>query len=233
MKYTVDEAIFKLDPTIKFGILIGSNIQNSATAKEDEKRLRDAEKKMQDTIQPDQLRELPTISRYREVLSKAQINPNKFPASVEAMFKRVIKGGHLPLINTLVDQCNAISIEQGISLGGHDLSDIHDDLAVRFSKKTDQFLPFGAKEYEHLDDGELIFTSGNIVQTRKWVWRQSELGKITLDSQRVFFQIAGFEGEGSVSLEAAMRDVEKLIIKRLKGDCEGYIVDQKRPSIEF
>ncbi|SET82787.1 B3/4 domain-containing protein, partial [Natronincola peptidivorans] len=41
----------------------------------------------------------------------------------------------MPLINALVDLCNAVSIEQCISLGAHDLKDIHEDLEVRFSRE--------------------------------------------------------------------------------------------------
>ncbi|SET79242.1 B3/4 domain-containing protein [Natronincola peptidivorans] len=95
----------------------------------------------------------------------------------------------MPLINALVDLCNAVSIEQCISLGAHDLKDIHEDLEVRFSREGDIFLPFGAMDYEKVDAGELTFTSGNVVQTRKWIWRQSELGKTTVDSKDIFFSL--------------------------------------------
>jgi|GEM_PF-5463595 len=45
MKYTIDKSIFELNPNIKFGILIGHNIQNSETTLTDEQRLRKAEVK--------------------------------------------------------------------------------------------------------------------------------------------------------------------------------------------
>lgn len=50
-------------------------------------------------------------------------------------------------------------------------------------------MPFGAKEYEIVEARELVFTSGDIVQTRKWIWRQSELGKMRVDTKNVFFQL--------------------------------------------
>jgi DNA/RNA-binding domain of Phe-tRNA-synthetase-like protein len=95
------------------------------------------------------------------------------------------------------------------------------------------FLPFGAENYEDVEEKELIFTSGNIVQTYKWLWRQSELGKLTLESTDVFFQLVGFDyGEGS-SLYEAMSDIENLIINRFHGTCRKYLVDINNPSIEF
>lgn len=233
MKYSISKAVFELNPEIKFGVLIGHNIKNSDATAEDEERLRNAEYKMRQEIKAEQLRDLHNIALYRDVMMKSGINPNKYPPSVEAMFKRIIKGGQLPAINALVDLCNAVSVENALSLGGHDMRDIHDDLEVRFSRKGDVFLPFGAQEYEEVPENELVFTSGNTVQTLKWVWRQSELGKLTLDSCDVFFQLVGFEyGEGT-SLTNAMNEIEKLINERFNGKCVSYLVDINNPSVEF
>jgi DNA/RNA-binding domain of Phe-tRNA-synthetase-like protein len=233
MKYTIEKSVFELNPDIKFGILIGNNIKNSETRPEDEERLRRAEGKFRNKVKPDEIRDLTNVKLYREVMKNSGINPNKYLPSVEAMFKRIVKGGQLPVINALVDLCNAVSIERGISLGGHDLIDIHDDLEVRYSRKGDIFLPFGSENYEDVEEKELIFTSGNIVQTYKWLWRQSELGKLTLESTDVFFQLVGFDyGEGS-SLYEAMSDIENLIINRFHGTCRIYLVDINNPSIEF
>lgn len=233
MKYSIDKNVFDLNPNIKFGILVGHNIQNTETMKNDEERLRRAELKMRNETKPEQLRELHNVALYREVMIKSGINPNKYPPSVEAMFKRIIKGGELPVINALVDLCNAVSVENGISLGGHDLNDIHEDLEVRYSRKGDIFLPFGAEGYEEVPEGELVFASGNVVQTLKWVWRQSELGKLTLNSHDVFFQLVGFEYEEGSTLYNSMNEIEFLIKNRFQGVCTKYIVDVNNQFIEF
>jgi len=233
MRYNVDASVFAINPNIKFGILIAKNIKNSATMTGDEGRLRDAEKRMRETFQVDQVRELANVSFYRTIMTQAGINPNKFPPSVEAMFKRILKGGCLPVINALVDLCNAVSIEQIISLGAHDLNDMDKDLEVRFSKGGDLFLPFGATEYEAVDKGELVFTSGNIVQTRKWIWRQSELGKTTIHSKDIFFQLVGFDDNKESTLKKAMEDIESLVVDRFQGTCEKYIVDLNNTYIDF
>ncbi|WP_371380115.1 B3/4 domain-containing protein [Sporomusa aerivorans] len=233
MRYTVDKAVFNINPNLKIGILIGRDIENSETTAADESRLRFAEQRMRESLQADLVRALPNVALYRDFMTNAGINPNKYLPSVEAMFKRILKGGALPVINALVDLCNAVSIEQMISLGAHDLKDIHKDLEVRFSNGEDIFLPFGATEYENVDAGELVFTSGNIVQTRKWIWRQSELGKTTVDSKDVFFQLVGFDNT-EATLANAMEAIEGLIVDRFNGTCAKYIVHQNSSSaIEF
>ena len=229
MRYTVNESVFYFYQGIQFGILIGKDIINSETLPADEARLRTAENKMRATVPVDQVRDLTNVALYREIMTKAGINPNKFPPSVEAMFKRILKGGNLPVINALVDLCNAVSIEQAISLGAHDLADIQEDLEVRFSKKGDVFLPFGADAYEDVDEEELVFTSGNVFQTRKWIWRQSELGKTTVNSKDLVFQLVGFDD----SLTKAMDDIEQLIINRFHGVCEKHLVDCNNRSVSW
>lgn len=231
MKYTVDSKVFELRDDIKFGIIIGKKLQNSETTDEDESRLRRAEEQMRDSIQQEQLREVRNVALYREVMTKAGINPNKHLVSVEAMFKRILKGGSLPKINALVDLCNAVSVEQVISLGGHDLDDIKHDMEVRFSHPDDRFLPFGAEDYESVDENELVFTSGNIVQTRKWVWRQSELGKMTLNSSNIVFQLVGFGQDQS--FDDAMKSIESLVVERFNGKCKSFVVDVNNQCIEF
>lgn len=231
MKYSVDPKVFELHEDIKFGIIIGKKLQNSETTDEDEARLRRAEELMRTSIQQDNLKEVRNVALYREVMTKAGINPNKYLVSVEAMFKRILKGGNLPKINALVDLCNAVSVEQVISLGGHDLDDISHDMEVRFSEPEDRFLPFGAEEYEQVDENELVFTSGNIVQTRKWVWRQSEHGKMTLDSSNIVFQLVGFGDDQS--FDGAMKSIESLVVDRFNGNFKSFVVDVTNPSIEF
>jgi len=175
----------------------------------------------------------PRIKDYRDALAGVEINPNKYQNSVEAMTKRVIKGNNLPLINALVDRCNGISLKYVISLGGHDLKDIHADLSVRLSREGDRYLPFGEKDFEEVPPGELVFISGNEVQTRQWLWRQSELGKMTLDTKDVFFQLVGFEGEHHADFLKAVAEVENLVTERFSGTCETYIVNRERPQIDF
>ena len=186
---------------------------------------------MRKTVKAEEIRALHNVALYREVMTKAGINPNKFLPSVEAMFKRILKGGELPKINALVDLCNAVSIEQIISLGAHDLSDIHEDLEVCFSKEGDKFIPFGSEEPEIVEEGELVFKSGNYVQTRKWIWRQSELGKTTLESKDIFFQLVGFGDDPSLS--NAMIGIEDLIINRFNGNSKRYLVDINNRYIDF
>jgi len=232
MKYSIDPYVFEKNPNLCFGVVIGSNLNNTFTSLEDDKYLTDAEQKLRTEISLDQLKTHPTYACYRNALISFQINPNKYQNSIEAMSKRILKGQSLPRINALVDCVNAIGLNNGISLGGHDLKDLHDNLEVRLTIAGDVFLPFGGEKEELVTPGELVFTSGHHIQTRYWLWRQSELGKLTLESKDIFFRLVGFE-DRKENLKKAIQDLEQLIKNRFGGQYQSFIVDQIMPSIEF
>ncbi len=233
MKYTVHPWVFEVNPGVRFGLVVGKGLQNGPSSEEDSRMLARAEASLREHLDGAALKEHPDIKVYRDALRNAGINPNKYMNSVEAMSKRVVKGKDLPRINALVDVCNAVGLKHVVSLGGHDMRDIDADLEVRRSVEGDRFLPFGADEYESVEPGELVFTSGNKVQTRQWLWRQSELGKMTLESTDIFFQLVGFAGEHFEKLEDAMGELEDLVRDRFRGEAQTFLLDTKNSSIEF
>lgn len=115
--------------------------------------------------------------------------------SIEALGKRVQKGHALPEINSIVDLGNAFSLKYVLPMGAHDIGKLDGDLEVRFSVEEDTFLPLGETEAEKPGAGELVYVSSHTVKTRRWIWRQSDDGKITEDTKDVFFPIDGFLGK--------------------------------------
>ena len=233
MEYKVEQWMFEQNPHVCFGILVGRGLQNTPTTEKSADELKAAEAALRERLDGAPLKEHPDIKVYRDAIQNVGINPNKYMNSVEAMSKRIMKGRSLPQINALVDTCNAIGLQQVVSLGGHDLKDIDAGLAVRRAEEGDRFLPFGAEEWEQVEPGEVVFTSGNTVQTRRWLWRQSELGKMTQETTDVFFQLVGFKGDHFVQLKNAMEELEKILCSRFGGSVQTFLVDADRPEIEW
>ncbi len=88
-------------------------------------------------------------------------------------------------------------------------------------------------EYESVEAGELVFTSGNVVQTRKWVWRQSELGKMTLNTKDVFFQLVGFDDRPRGPLSNALDSLEETLRTKFGCSLVRHVVKQGSNEIEF
>src|ERR1700761_1255277 len=48
--------------------------------------------------------------------------PQRTPCSVEALTARMLKDGHLPAVNAVVDLYNAISVRSAIPIGGENIA---------------------------------------------------------------------------------------------------------------
>ena len=64
-------------------------------------------------------------------------------------------------------------------------------LSVWPARAGDTFVPFGSDTAEIPHTGEIVYVSGSAVRTRRFIWRQSECGKMTATT-RALFPIDGF-----------------------------------------
>ncbi len=77
----------------------------------------------------------------------------------------------MPHINPLVNLNNAISLKYTVPMGTHSLDGVQDDIIMRLAKPGDNFVPLGKDEVEEPDEGEVVYTGGSDVYTRRWTWR--------------------------------------------------------------
>jgi DNA/RNA-binding domain of Phe-tRNA-synthetase-like protein len=117
-------------------------------------------------------------------------------------------------------------------MGAHDLDALEREIAVRFSRKGDVFIPLGEKAAEILKSGELVYADSKRIRTRRWIWRQSDIGKIDENSENIFFPIDGFQINKEKVMKAA--DELELLLKK-HFDCEtkkGFIdIDNQEMEI--
>ena len=192
MRYCIDKAVFDILPTICVGTVCARGVDNRRVYPEISEMLASSIVSCEAAFENIKVKDDPEIICYREAFRTLGINPGKYMCSIEALISRIAKKKGMPCINPLVDLNNAISIKYALPMGTHDLGTICDDLEVRFSRPGDTFLPFGGTETEQPEENELVYVSGHEVRTRRWTWRQSEIGKITEDTSSVFFPIDGF-----------------------------------------
>jgi len=192
LQFIVDDKVFDILPEVCFGVVVARDLNNSEDNQEIWNSLEQAIEAARIKFKTIKPKEHSDLRPFREAFQKMGINPNKFPCSVEALTTRIAKGGNLPDINPVVNLVNAYSLKYTLPMGAHDLDTTEDDIEVRFSRSIDIFIPFGQTEPEALEDGELVYASGNKIRTRKWIWRQSDQGKVTAESKNIFFPIDGF-----------------------------------------
>lgn len=232
MKFIVDEEVFKKLDDYCVGVVVAYGVNNSEANADIENLLDQEVKKAAADLNDINLKEHPQILLYRNAMQAVDINPNRFPCSIEAMLKRVQKGNSLPSVNAIVDLNNYISVKYMLPMGSHDIDALTGDIYVRFSKENDAFLPLGEEQEELLASGELVYSDDVRIRTRKWIHRQSNIGKINPESKNIFFPIDGFT-ENKDKILSASEELEMLLKKYFKCEVLTGFIDKNCNEIKI
>lgn len=234
MKFKIEEKVFNTLDNLCIAFIVAKKIDNKENDKYVMDLLDNNLSKAQKELENVKIKEYSEILCYRNAFEKLSINPNKFLSSIEAILTRVSKGKGFPHINKIVDLVNALSIKYKLPMGSHDIDSMNDDFCVRYSVRGDKFLPFGETEIELLEDNELVYTCGNDIRTRRWIWRQSEYGKIVENTTNIIFPIDGFIGVNDKKVIEA-RDELETILKELFNctTIKGFLSKENNESEEF
>ena len=233
MKFIIEPAIFNTLPNLCIGVVVAKGIDNRQSYEPIQALLNQAIANVEQQFSGVKVKESTAILPYRDAFQQLSINPNKFMCSIEALFTRIAKGKGMPSINPLVDLNNAISLKYHLPMGTHDLSLSEDDVMLRFATENDRFLPFGSSETETPDAGELIYAVGNQVRTRRWTWRQSEIGKIDEKTNYVFFPIDGFKGVNDSQVKAAMTELSELLVQVFGAEVKIGWLDSEQTEMDL
>ncbi|NLU24024.1 MAG: hypothetical protein GXW99_04735 [Clostridiales bacterium] len=233
MFYEVTQEIFDKLPTACFGAVAVRGLDNTRPIPALEEMLQQNIRLCETYFEDKKPKETPDILPYREAFRALDINPNKYLCSIEALLTRIAKKKGFPSINAAVDLGNAISIKYRLPIGAHDLDTMKDGLTVRLSQPGDTFVAFGATETEIPVPGEAIYVSGHEVRTRRWTWRQSEVGKITEETKAILFPIDGFTDVNEPQVRAATAEFVALLREYFGCEAETGFVDAAHPRFTF
>ncbi len=75
----------------------------------------------------------------RRLYKLAGMDPTRTRPSSEALFRRVMKGSHLPLISNAVDAGNLLSLESHLPLGLYDASKIDGTIELRLGRSGEGY----------------------------------------------------------------------------------------------
>lgn len=117
-----------------------------------------------DDVEP--ITQLQEIAVWREAYSAMSIKPSKFHSSIEALLRRVKKGGDISTNLAVVDLYNLISVIHGTPMGAYDLDKLpgsHIDIRLA-NPSADGFLPLGGKSDSFpLNEDLVVYAVGNDV----------------------------------------------------------------------
>jgi DNA/RNA-binding domain of Phe-tRNA-synthetase-like protein len=179
-----------------------------------------------------ELSEIPGVAAWRSAYKGFGIKKTSYRSSVERLVKRVKAGERLPVVNTLVDIYNAVSLTHVFCCGADDLDRIAPPVAFRFSKAGDSFIDMGADAGEDPNDppkeGEVVYADTRHVLCRRWNWRQDARTGITLQTRRAVITV---QANGWGDLDAAVTDLTGLIGRFAGGACRVAVADSATPVV--
>lgn len=233
MKFRVYPEVFEKLPNACFAVVAAYGIDNRGEHKRIQELLMHSIEKVREEIGGTDIKKNRDIIPYRQAFSELGFNPNKYLSSIEAMVKRVAKGGDLPSINPVVDLVNAVSLQYMLPMGAHDMDALEGEIAVRFAVPGDTFVPLGETGEEAVEPGELVYADAKRIRTRRWIWRQSDRGKITAESRNIFFPIDGFRGENCNRMLEARNKLAALLSEHFGCRVEKYFIKDDCSEVDL
>lgn len=229
--FRIDHAVFDAFPNARFAAVVARGINNHRSATEAADRLRQAVERARKRFADLDPKAHPSIAVWREAFSARGWTPSKYLSSIEALVRRIAKGGKLSSINPAVDLGNSVSLAHLVPIGAHDLATAPAGITVRLSALEDEFWPMGDGPAEVPEPGEIVYAHGHDVRTRRWVWRQSRTGLVTPETTNVLYPIDAFAGVTDAEARAAAELLAELVPALLGGRAAAYFLTPDNPNV--
>lgn len=226
MEFSVNPKVFELFPDLIWGVVLAKGVDNSGENSEITQLLRGVEAQIRKDFVEGQLGIDPRIIVWRQAYKKFGCDPHDYRSSIEALVRRVIKGGSIRHINTLVDLYNDISLKYAVPVGGEDLAKVKGGIELTLAVGNEPFIPLGEDTVEYPEVGEVIYKDILGVLCRRFNWREGERTKLTEETKDVILVIEGLPPAGREAIQQATSELAGLVEKYTGGKTETAVVDR-------
>ena len=179
-----------------------------------------------------ELSQIPGIAVWRQAYRQFGIKKTSYRCSVERLVKNALADRELPHINPFVDIYNAVSLTHVFPSGADDLNHVSGDLAFRYAREGDSFIPLGRPD-EGEDPpkvGEVVYADTEKVLCRRWNWYQDHRSPVATSTREAVLTI---QSNGHGDLEAAVQDAVGLIEQWCGGQCQVAYASSSEPVASF
>lgn len=228
--FRIDPSVFGLFPNARFAAVVARGVNNQGDNGAVSDLLDQAVDQVREQFAGGDPKSDPRITVWREAFGARGWTPSKYLSSIEALVRRIAKGGDMPYISLAVDLANSVSLSLLVPIGAHDLGTAPNGIDVRLTDPEDRFQPMGDAPDETPDEGEIVYVHEHDVRTRRWVWRQSRTGLVSPHTTDFLFPIDGFAPVTEQAIGEAAERLAKLIPKILGGQTTIYHLDSNHPA---
>lgn len=220
----IDPNVLKTYPKIAIGVITVANAKNSEANEEITRMLRDAEQSVRNSMNVETFKEHPNIAAMQEVHKSFGNNPNKYPPSVQALCKRILKGGELPTINPIVDIYNTFSVKHVICIGAEDSDKCQGDIQLAYADGTEPFTLIGSEENVPPEVGELVYKDDAGVICRKLNWREGGRTQIDTGTRNCSIVVEGFPPFDRGEMEMILQEISETVEQFCGGSTSVHVL---------
>lgn len=231
MFFKIDKKILATNDGIYTGVVIVEGIDNKKESAGIHEILQNEVRIISESFADKSVKGVKELDLYREALKSYNINPSKYPCSIEALLNRIVKKGEFPSISPIVDLANYISLKYKVPVGVHDTDSLDNDLVVRLSNDDDCKIEDNNGN-DVLKPGEPIYTCGHSVRTRRWMWRQLPAGRVDENSTNFILPIDGFYANHD-RVDAAINELCELIKEYFGVEAESNVITLENSEVRF
>ena len=160
----------------------------------------------------------PSIGAWRRAFTALGVKPTQYRVAAEALLRRLHKAEQLPLINTLVDIGNLVSIRYALPVAVFDLAGVDGSTTVRPAAGDERFTDLGSTDPVSPEPGEVVFVDdAGVVSARRWCWRQSAQSATGARTTEALITIEGLHDDAAADVAAATRDLAALLTAHQSG----------------
>lgn len=174
-------------------------------------RLEEASQALAD-VEP--ITSLPAIAEWRTAYQKLGVKPSKFTSSIEALLRRVKKGGLGVVGIPVVDLYNSISVLNQVPMGAYDVDRLDNvPIVLRHADpETDRYSPLGGDANSFpLNPKLVIYGQGETLLCWGFNTRDSANHAVEGTSQRVVFFSESTTSRGAEASYAALQELAALL----------------------
>ncbi len=232
MRFGYHSDLLERCPELVAGVIWIKGLANRPSSDEEDRVLADAEALTRERFPtPPDIARHESIGAWRQVYSRFGVKPNRYPCAAEGLIRRVVEAGSLPRISALVDLCNSASLRYAIPVAPFDLSRSEGDWVVRLAGGAERFQPINAESAEAIPEGEVIYADATPdVLSRRWNWRQSEKGKITLATADLLVTTEAVHASAREAVEGVLSELSTRLPSHLGGSFRWDVLNLDHPG---
>lgn len=217
-------------PEAKIGIVISKGIDNSGSVTDE--LLRTGEREITHFITEKEFSKNVVIKVWRDAFLKFKTKKGA-RSSIEALLKRVHKGGNINSINPLVDIYNYISLKYALPCGGEDIDSFVGNIRLTQATGNEDFIPLGSDETSPPYEGEIVYKDDHGAICRCWNWREASRTMLTENTRNAFLCIESLDMERDADFHKAVNELSDIICSELGGNVSFEILDINKKEIHF